>query len=281
MIFMVRRKFKLKYVEGELKKIGKRIPRRVEIILIGGANLMYRGLKAATKDVDIVVMRSSDLKLFSEALNDQGYFEVKRLTKEYSNLGASVIMRNKDRFQYDIFYQQVCGALILTPRIIKRAELLGKFDKLSVLLMSPEDVFLFKGMTERVADLEDMRILVEQGLDWKIILDECQKQDGEKIWEAFLFVKLEELQKKYGIRAPIKRKLKQTSEHKLIKDMVLAFLGNGRTFKEISEHVQKRLSCSDSWIRKQISMMVGEGIIQRKRSGRTFIYYRKKPIKED
>jgi hypothetical protein len=281
MIFMARREFKLKYIENELKNIGKHIPKKVEVVLIGGANMMYRGLKAATKDVDIVIMNPNDLKLFSEALDNLGYFEIKRLSKEYTNLGASLIMRNEDGFQYDIFYKQVGNALVLTPRIIKRAEKLGKFKNLSVSLMSPEDVFLFKGMTERAADLEDMRILVEQGLDWKIILDECQEQEGERIWEAFLHVKLEELQDKFGIHAPIKGKLRQISEQRLLGNIIISFLSEGRTYKELSDHIQVKLHCSDSWVRKQISAMLKEGLIQRKRSGRTFIYYRKNSIIKD
>lgn len=271
---MARRKFKLKYIENELKNIGKRIPKKVEIVLIGGVNMMYRGLKAATKDVDIVVWQSNDLKLFSETLVELGYFEVKLLSTEYTNLGASVVMRNEDGFQYDIFLRQVCNALVLTPRIMKRTEILGHFNNLSVSLMSPEDVFLFKGMTERAADLEDMRILVEQGLNWKIILDECQKQEGERIWEAFLLVKLEELQDKYGVRTPIIGKLRKISEQRLLMNMVISFLGEGKTYKELSEHIQKKLHCSDSWIRKQISVMLKEGIIQRERSGRSFTYFK-------
>jgi hypothetical protein len=281
MIFMARRKFDLKYIESELKDIGKIISKSVEVVLIGGANMMYRGLKAATKDVDIVVMNPNDLKMFSKGLDKLGYFEIKRLSKEYMNLGASVIMRNKDGFQYDIFHKQVCNALVLTPRIIKRAEKLGQFNNLSVLLMSPEDVFLFKGMTERAADLEDMRILVEQGLDWKIILDECQEQEGNRIWEAFLHVKLEELQERFGIRAPISGKLRQISEQRLLGNIITSFLNEGRTYKEFSDHIKKKLPCSDSWVRKQISAMLKEGLIQRKRSGRTFIYYRKNPIIKD
>jgi len=277
---MARRKFNLKYIENELKNIGKRIPKKVKVVLIGGANMMFHGLKAATKDVDIVVMNPNDLKLFSEALDNLGYFEIKRLSKEYTNLGASVIMRNEDGFQYDIFYKQVCNALVLTPRIIKRAEKLGQFKNLSVSLMSPEDVFLFKGMTERAADLEDMRILVEQGLDWKIILDECQEQEGERIWEAFLHVKLEELRDKFGIRAPISGKLRQISEQRLLWNIIISFLSEGRTYKELSDHIQKKLHCSDSWVRKQISTMLKEGLIQRKRSGRTYIYYQENLIKK-
>ena len=278
---MARRKFNLKYIENELKNIGKRIPKKVKVVLIGGANMMFHGLKAATKDVDIVVMNPNDLKLFSEALDNLGYFEIKRLSKEYTNLGASVIMRNEDGFQYDIFYKQVCNALVLTPRIIKRAEKLGQFKNLSVSLMSPEDVFLFKGMTERAADLEDMRILVEQGLDWKIILDECQEQEGERIWEAFLHVKLEELRDKFGIRAPISGKLRQISEQRLLWNIIISFLSEGRTYKELSDHIQKKLHCSDSWVRKQISTMLKEGLIQRKRSGRTYIYYQENLIKKN
>ncbi|UCE37549.1 MAG: nucleotidyltransferase [Thermoplasmata archaeon] len=278
---MARRKFNLKYIENELKNIGKRIPKKVKVVLIGGANMMYRGLKAATKDVDLVIMDPNDLKLFSEALFDLGYFEVKHLSKEYTNLGASSVMRNEDGFQYDIFYKQVCNALIITPRIIKRAEKFGQFKNLTVSLMSPEDVFLFKGITERSADLEDMRILVEQGLDWEIILDECQKQEGERIWEAFLHLKLEELQDKYRIRTPITGKLRQISEYRLLRDMITSFLGDERTYKELSDYIQEKLHCSDSWIRKHISTMLKEGLIQRKRHGRTFIYYRENPIKKD
>ena len=278
---MARRKFKLKYIENELKNIGKHIPKKVEVVLIGGANMMYRGLKAATKDVDIAVMNPNDLKLFSEALDNLGYFEIKRLSKEYTNLGASVVMRNKDGFQYDIFYKRVCNALILTPRIIKRAEKLGQFNDLSVLLMSPEDVFLFKGITERAADLEDMRILVEQGLDWKIILDECQEQEGERIWEAFLLVILEELHDKFGIHAPIKIKLRQISEQRILRNIIISYLGEKRTYKELSDYIQKKLHCSDSWVRKQISTMLKEGLIQRKRSGRTYIYYQENLINKN
>ncbi len=37
--------------------------------------------------------------------------------------------------------------------------------------------------------------------------------------------------------------------------MVLSFLDDGKTFKELSDHIQKKLNCSESWIRTQISIM--------------------------
>jgi len=90
-------------------------------------------------------------------------------------------MRNSDGFQCDVFYRQVCQGLVLTPRILGRAERYGRFGNLSISLMSPEDLFLFKSITERELDLDDMRILVESGVNWDVIFHECQKQSGYKI----------------------------------------------------------------------------------------------------
>jgi len=275
MVYMSRGRFDLTYIETELRKIGGLIPEPSRIILIGGANMIYRGLKAATKDVDIVVVESSDLKTLSGTLKDMGYIEIKELPRDYQKLGTSVIMRNSDGFQCDIFYGQVCQGFILTPRIMERAELQGRFDKLTVSLMSPEDLFLFKSITERELDLDDMRILVESGIEWDVVFDECRKQSGYKIWEAYLLVRLEELEKKYGIQVPIYRKLYRLAEHRLITEAILSFIGDGRTFREITEHLQKKFDCSDSWIRKHISMMIEEGLIQQKRVNRTFLYYKK------
>ncbi|MDP6155915.1 MAG: hypothetical protein QGH39_02570 [Candidatus Thermoplasmatota archaeon] len=85
------RRFDLSYIDAELKKIGKWMPESVEIILIGGANMIYRGLKAATKDVDIVVARSNDLNTLSRTLKDMGYIEIIELPEDYQKLGTSFI----------------------------------------------------------------------------------------------------------------------------------------------------------------------------------------------
>ena len=272
---MYNRRFDLEYIETELKKIGGLVPYSVEIMLIGGANMIYRGLKAATKDVDIVVIKSGDLNTFSRTLKDMGYIEIKELPRDYQRIGASFIMRISDGFQCDVFYRQVCQSLVLTPRIMERAEPRSGFGNLSLSLMSPEDLFLFKSITERELDLEDMKILVESGVDWDIIFDECQEQSGYKIWEAFLLVKLEELQEKYGIQAPIYRKLHRLTERRLITDAILSFIEDGKTYRNISDYIRTKYECSDSWIRKHISMMIEEGLIQQKRVNRTFLYYKK------
>jgi predicted transcriptional regulator len=86
-------------------------------------------------------------------------------------------------------------------------------------------------------------------------------------------MKLEELRDKFGIRVPISGKLRQISEQRLLRNMIISFLSEERTYNELSDHIQNKLNCSDSWIRKHISAMQKEGLIERKRSGRTYIYY--------
>lgn len=269
---MFKGRFDLDYIEAELNKIGGLIPKTVQTILIGGANMIYRGLKAATKDVDVVVTNPRDLKTLSRTLKDMDYIEIKELPKSYQKLGASFIMRNSDGFQCDIFFQQVCQGFILTPRIMERSEMHRRFGNLILSLMAPEDLFLFKSITERELDLDDMKILVESGIDWEIVFDECQKQSGYKIWEAFLLVRLDELHEKYGIQVPIYQKLYRLAEHRLITEAILLFIEDGKTYKEISAYVQNKYNCSNSWIRKHVSMMIKEELLTRRRMGRTYMY---------
>jgi len=61
--------------------------------------MIYRDAKTATKDIDAVVMHSSDLISLIKALKSLGYHEVKKLPGDYQKLGASVVLRNNDDFR--------------------------------------------------------------------------------------------------------------------------------------------------------------------------------------
>ncbi len=83
--------------------------------------------------------------------------------------------------------------------------------ELKLQLASKEDIFLFKGITEREADLDDMRILAESGLDWNIIHQECQNQSTSsgRLWDDALYQKLLDLKEKYHIESPIEKPLRK------------------------------------------------------------------------
>lgn len=81
--------------------------------------------------------------------------------------------------------------------------------------MSPEDIFLFKSVTERAGDLDDMALLAERGLDWDIVLSECVRQSKDIILEAFVAVRLQELEDAKGIASPIRTTLESLAQRKL------------------------------------------------------------------
>jgi len=62
-----------------------------------------------------------------------------------------------------------------------------------------------------------MALLAERGLDWDVILGECVHQSRDIILEAFLAIRLQELEDEKGIVAPIRGSLEALAEEKLVK----------------------------------------------------------------
>ncbi|NOQ48501.1 MAG: hypothetical protein GQ576_05110 [Methanococcoides sp.] len=122
-------------------------------------------------------------------------------------MGASAILENTDEFRWDIFVNVICDGLQLSDGMIKRSQELFKMKNISVYMISPEDIFVFKSITSRERDREDMHTLFIKGLDFDIIKEEIIWQSENKLtdfaWIAYVFDGLEEFVDKYGISHPI------------------------------------------------------------------------------
>jgi len=75
--------------------------------------------------------------------------------------------------------ETVCRKLRVSPGMLARSTLHDRCGRLEIRRISPEDIFLFKSMTERIGDLDDMAVLSERGLDWQVVLDERMDQSGD------------------------------------------------------------------------------------------------------
>ncbi len=128
--------------------------------------MTFYGLKETTKDIDIILTSPEQLEELLTALSAVGYKKLLQalITMSYCKMQTSAIMENKEGFRWDLFINRVCNALMLSEEIKQRAKQLYRGSNLTVLITSKEDIFLFKGITEREADLDDMGILAgEQG----------------------------------------------------------------------------------------------------------------------
>lgn len=241
-----RRSFNWNYLQQEFDKLDAKT-QPITLYLIGGGAMAFYGLKDATKDIDIIINNLEKLNSLLTALNALGYKKPSQalITRAYCSMQANAIMENTDGFRWDVFVNKVCNALTLSKEIKQRAKPLYKGNNLTVLMASKEDIFLFKGITEREADIDDMRILAESGLDWKLISRECQIQSTAAgvPWEMTLSQNLQELHERYNIDSPIAKELRLVAEEKLgklgRKTLLKAIAGGNNTIKGIAERFRQ------------------------------------------
>ncbi|MBU0623675.1 MAG: hypothetical protein KJ672_02400 [Candidatus Thermoplasmatota archaeon] len=202
-------------IEESLARVGASLPHDVTAYLIGGCAMILFNAKVATKDVDLVLMSDKDAEAVMAALSGGGFTKTKPEDETYRRLGATIMMEDRRGTRFDIFVETVCRKLRITDRMVSRSTRHAAYGRLVINLVSPEDIFLFKSVTERAGDLDDMALLAERGLDWDVILSECVHQSRDLILEAFLAIRLQELEEAKGIVSPIKATLEILAEKKL------------------------------------------------------------------
>jgi len=147
------------------------------------------------------------------SLEDAGFTSMLPDHNTYSRLAISQIFI-RGEFRIDLFCRTVCGGFSLSGGMIARASMAGRFGTIILRVCSPEDILLFKCMTERMGDIEDcVRINYEHLVNWDIVLKEAQEQSktGQGVWITWITVRLEELEGK-GILVPILKEMCNLSD---------------------------------------------------------------------
>lgn len=273
-----RRSFDRNYLNLEFDKLNTTTKQPLTLYLIGGGAMAFYGLKDATKDLDIILTSQDDLKNLQTALKALGYKEPNPIliTRAYNKMQTNALLENQDGFRWDLFLSKVCNALTLSGEMQKRATSLYQGTCLKVLIASKEDLFLFKGITEREADLDDMRILAQSGLNWEIISQECKSQSEVSgvCWEDALYQNLLDLKAEYGIESPIEKPLRKVAERKIIETTLLGQIQKGNhTVQSIAKEIKE----PQSFIRGELKRLADRGLIRIDRSNkpRKFFLYEK------
>jgi len=251
-----------------LDEISKQQEKDVTIYLIGGGAMIFYGRKASTKDIDIVFTESKPLEMFVKAATKAGLKQVESQSRENLNLGAWTVLRAESGIQLDLFLKKVCNALTVKESVIDRARHYLDINSLHIYLMSPEDIVLFKAITERESDLDDIRILAESGIDWNIVEEECLSQENSGAWANLVLDKLRLLKERYGINPRLDRLVKHADRYVLRKSFE-SFLGDEElTFIEIQNIVDERVKYSLSWTRSKLRELEKEGFLTSRKIGR-------------
>jgi len=239
------------------------------VYLLGGGNLILRGLKDSTKDVDLVVEDGQTFVAVAETLQDQGYEERGDLEAAYAQLDPSIVLEKEGFPRWDIFVTTVAGQLQLTEAMIERCDRSVEYGNLQVHLLSLTDIFLFKSITEREGDLEDVAVIGKQAdLDWDEIFEEIKTQEActGQLFSFAVLDTLDILEKRHEIIAPITARLVSYC----LENALLVSLETPKTIEDLRE----KLDFSDHQIYNKLRKLEAEGEITVDRSGRLNTYQR-------
>jgi hypothetical protein len=263
------RTFNRQYIETELEKLNAALTRKTRIFVAGGAAMAFYRLKEATKDIDVVVERRTELHSLVSALRVVGYKRpTGSLGTTYKKMKASAILENTDGFRWDIFERVIAGKLSLSTGMISRSRILYDKTKLDVRSLSNEDIFLLKSVTGRELDLDDMRRIAESGINWNHVKTECQAQASRtgRIWEDALCEKLVELRERMKITAPIEKSICEIADQKILENWIIQKVGAGiNTVKDLARTADE----PDSVIREATSRLIHKGNLRVDRSAKT------------
>jgi hypothetical protein len=262
-----RKEFNLDYINSELERLGDAAHDTLRMYAAGGYVMASMGLKAGTKDIDVVVQSRSESEKLQRALENSGYTKlpIKSVTQDYRDLSAA-IYENRDGFRWDVFNKTVANKLSLSKSMRARAELIHGYSNISLFELSREDIFLMKGVTDRERDLDDMLLIARAGVDYKTVFNECliQSEATGKLWEMGLYEKCSELQDRFGLTVPITRKLRKVAEEKMLVKRILKELKKGRTQEELV--TSTKLKPTD--IRAGVRILKREGRIRISKNGK-------------
>jgi len=195
------------FSEDVLREIGANLSREIKAVLFGGAEMVMRGYKTSTKDIDIAFLSEPEMRVFIETLEILGY--------EQKSRNDIIVYEHRNKTRVDIYPNKI-GKIPIIPRIIDRA-IEKKYGKLRLLLLSDTDLLLAKLISARPRDIEDAKIIIRKGnIDWKELVDTLLEEENITKHHYCLLVLtiLEQIERELKTHIPQKRRLLRiTTEH--------------------------------------------------------------------
>jgi len=248
-----------------MDEISRRVRGETRIYLFGGEAMRMRRLKRATKDVDIVVEDARTFAALKKTLTSMAYraLGVEEIPRADRRLNPSGIFVKEAFPRVDVFVKNICNAFYLSQSMKSRCET-KKIGSLKLCVMSNEDIFLLKSITDREGDIHDMIQLAKaHGFDWRVLWNELcsQEQETGRHFCVSLLDSLEVVEKRANIRAPFYNELVNHCIEQAILESV------GRWKATTPKQIRELVNYPDYRLRSRIKKLVKEGRLVRKKDG--------------
>ena len=205
-----------------LSLIGEKIKKKVECYIVGGSAMLYHGVKEETKDVDIVFDDEDSKEAFEKILRDLEFKE-RDIRILYFKKRNTPLLLQRGEERIDLFVKKVI-TFEITETMKERVEKVYEYSNLTVKVVSPEDIILFKCATERAGDRIDASNIIKNfNVNWNVIIDEAVNQTKLEsyLFPVYLYDFLEELKEDFKANIPneVLRKIRKISEGLLVKKL--------------------------------------------------------------
>jgi hypothetical protein len=227
-----RKLFTQKELIDSINSISEELEKPITGYLIGGLAMIFHGAKAVTKDVDVIFNNAKEARIFIDALKKCGFTQQTNLPDEYLQLNTTYVFKNSSDHQFDIFVCQVCNGLYLSNDMIENSTIAYSNKKLTLNALSLNSIFLFKGITERPHDLDDMFIIAGKVIEWEIIEEELRKQPESWKWLCQYHGRLLELLEKFQLESPSIKRLQEEADESRAMCSILSIVQNGPKTEE-------------------------------------------------
>ncbi len=165
----------IKEQEELFTAIGNLLERKMVIYSIGGTAMMLRGIKNATKGIDLVFDEEKDRSEFILALK-----KIKAKESDaklvYNRKESTPIMFTLEDTRFDLFTNKIITSTF-SAKMKERARQSDEFGHLLIKSADPHDIIIMKSVTSRDKDLDDIVSINNKiKLNWDEIINEAHEQ---------------------------------------------------------------------------------------------------------
>ncbi|MBN2014263.1 MAG: hypothetical protein JW778_03695 [Candidatus Altiarchaeota archaeon] len=198
--------------------MGSNLDRRITVYHIGGNAMCFHGMKATTKDADLVFLSMKGVESFKRALLKSNFIENEivsidpeyKWTEPYGIFDEKIETPVTDRnyspgLRVDLFYRFICGGFEFSKRMKSRSRFgFVSGENLRNMICVPEDVLVFKSITHRDRDIEDMNRILQFKPDIDVIQSELRNQlAGKKDLLESVRWSINQLKERFGVNVAL------------------------------------------------------------------------------
>lgn len=213
------------------------------------------------------------------ALLDTDYSIERNVAPEYESLGATAVLKREDGGHVDLFDRQVALKLDFSERMQSRATELLAVGELTVSVCAPADVALFKMMTPRPDDTQDVRDIITANsptFDWTTVREEFESQlplnSGVREYEWLIegkphpIIQLEQtIRRLDGVPSELAETVRRTADTVEAERYVIERLlrVGSTTTRQLREHVTETSPTVPAHVERALDELIDKDVVAR------------------